>query len=91
MANVGLTSANQAYVIPILSTYNYVTWSMKLELLLFCSKIWGVVDGSDVAPAASDVVGLATWKLRDVKTRSEFLLHCNEKQLLSLRSLTTFK
>jgi hypothetical protein len=59
MANVGLTSANQAYVIPILSTDNYATWSMKLELLLIHFEIWDVVDGSNVALAASDVVGLA--------------------------------
>ena len=91
MANVGLTSANRAYVIPILSADNYATWSMKLELLLIRSEIWGIVDGSDVAPAASDIVGLAAWRLRNVKARSELLLHCNEKQLLSLRSLTTFK
>jgi hypothetical protein len=62
MANVGLTSANQAYVIPILSADNYATWSMKLELLLIRSEIWDVVDGSNVALAASDVVG---WQPRN--------------------------
>ena len=64
---------------------------MKLEIILIRSEIWGVVDRSDVASAASDVVGLAAWKLCDVKARSELLLYCNEKQLISLHSLTTSK
>jgi len=91
MANVGSTTANRAYTIPILNAENYASWNMKLELLLIRSEIWGVVDGSDEAPPASDVAGLTAWKLRDAKARSELLLHCSEKQLLSLYSLKTSK
>jgi hypothetical protein len=49
------------------------------------------VDGSDEAPDASDVEGLATWNLRNSKARSDILLQCSEKQLISLRLLPTSK
>lgn len=89
MANVGLNSANRAYIISLLSADNYASWSMKLELLLIRSELCGIVDGSDAVPAASDVVSLTAWKLRDAKARSELLLHCSEKQLISLHSIKT--
>jgi hypothetical protein len=49
------------------------------------------VDGSDEAPNASDVEVLVAWNLRDSKARSDLLLHCSKKQLISLRSLPTSK
>jgi len=36
---------------------------MKLELLLICFEMWGVVDGSDATPATSDVASLIAWKV----------------------------
>jgi hypothetical protein len=50
-----------------------------------------VVDGSKLAPSESDPTGLAAWKLKDFKARSDILLHCGEKQLILLKPLTTSK
>jgi len=49
------------------------------------------VDGSEVCPLASDAEGFANWTLKDSKARSDILLHCGEKQLITLRPLTTSK
>jgi hypothetical protein len=69
----------RTYTIAHLCVTNYSSWSIKLEMLLTRSEIWSVVDGSKVAPAATDVDALAAWKLKDSKARSEILLHCGEK------------
>jgi hypothetical protein len=81
----------RTYSIAPLCATNYSSWSIKLEMLLTRSEIWSFVDGSEVAPAATDVDALAAWKLKDSKARSEILLHCGEKQLLSLKPLSTSK
>lgn len=60
-------------------------------MLLLHSKLWGMVDGSKVAPDASDQVGLTTWKLKDSKTLAHILLYNGEKQLISLQPLATSK
>lgn len=60
-------------------------------MLLVRSELWTVVDGTEVPPPESDVNGLSGWKLEDSKARSDILLHCGEKQLISLRPLETSK
>jgi len=91
MALSPLSSLHRAYFISPLITDNYASWSIKLELLLTCSEKWGVVNGSDATPAESNRIGLVAWKLHDSKACLEILLHCSEKQLISLRSLPTSK
>lgn len=81
----------RTYTVAPLFATNYSTWSIKIEMLLIRSQIRSVVDGTEIAPAVSEVAGLAAWKLKDVKARSDILLHCGDKQLLSLKSLSTSK
>jgi len=50
-------------------------------LLLTHFELWGVVDGSDSAPAASDVAILIAWKLRDSKARLELVIYYSEKAI----------
>jgi len=52
------TTASRTYSIPPLTAFNYSTWSIKIEMLLIRSELWSVVDGTEDAPASSDVVGL---------------------------------
>jgi len=59
MALSPLSSSHRAYFISPLIADNYVSWSIKLELLLTSSEIWGVVNGSDATPVESDGIGLA--------------------------------
>lgn len=91
MANVGSSSASRAYYIQQLTATNYATWSIKLQMLLVRSELWTVVDGSEVAPTASDANGISAWKLKDSKARSDILLHCGKKQLIDLNALDTSK
>lgn len=53
-------STSKAYVIPILTASNYATWQIKIQMLLTRSELWDVVDGTEVAPPISDIVGTAT-------------------------------
>lgn len=85
------TTTSRAYSIPPLTASNYSTWSIKVEMLLIRSELWSVVDGTEAVPPSSDVVGLAAWQLKDAKARSHILLHCGEKQLISLHTLKTSK
>lgn len=81
----------QAYSIPSLNASNYASWSIKIEMLLIRSELWSVVDGSEPSPPSSNVADLTVWQLKDSKARSDILLHCGEKQLISLRPLKTSK
>lgn len=74
-----------------LTASNYASWSIKIEMLLIRSELWGMVNGTEAAPAASDQAGLTAWKLKDSKARADILLHCGEKQLISLQPLATSK
>lgn len=91
MASSSTNLAPRAYSIPPLTAKNYSTWSIKIEMLLIRSELWSVVDGSEVCPPASEAEGYANWTLKDSKARSDILLHCGEKQLITLRPLTTSK
>jgi hypothetical protein len=82
---------SRAYTIAPLTIANYSTWSIKIEILQICSKIWNVVDGLEIAFVASNAIGLATRKQKDSKARSDILLHCDEKQLILLKPLSTSK
>jgi len=82
MATSKSSSASRAYYIPQLIANNYATWNIKhfkLEMLLVRSKLWTVVDSTEVAPPSSDVNGLSARKLKDSKARYDILLHCGEK------------
>lgn len=81
----------RAYSIPLLTAANYSTWSIKIEMLLIRSELWTVVNGTEVTPPESDVARLAAWRLKDSKARSDILLHCGEKQLITFRPLPTSK
>lgn len=81
----------RSYAIAPLTALNYSTWNIKVEMLLTRSKVWSVVDGSEIAPPASDPVGHAAWKSKDSEARSDILLHCGDKQLALLKSLPTSK
>lgn len=83
--------APRAYSIPSLNASNYASWSIKIEMLLIRSELWSVVDGSEPSPPSSNVADLTVWQLKDSKARSDILLHCGEKQLISLRPLKTSK
>ena len=91
MASSSTTTAPRAYYIPPLTTSNYATWSIKIKMLLIQSKLWSVVDGTEVAHTASDVAGLTAWKLKDSKAHSNILFHCGEKILITLQPLKTSK
>jgi len=91
MANVGSSSASRAYYIPQLTASNYTTWSIKVEMLLVQSKLWTVVDNTEVAPPAFDIDGLLAWQLKDSKAKFDILLHCGKKQLFSMCPLQTSK
>jgi len=49
------------------------------------------VDGKEIAPPPSDAIGLIAWQLKDAKAHADILLHCGDKQLISLRTLKTSK
>lgn len=83
--------ALRAYNIPSLSAPNYATWSIKIEMLLICSKVWSPIDGTETALRTADVAKLMALYLKDAKAHSNILLHCEEKQLISLRPLRTSK
>lgn len=91
MASTNIRLAPRAYVIPPLTSTNYASWSIMIEMLLIRSELWSVVDGSEASPVESDVADLTAWKLKDSKARSDILLHCGEKQIITLRPLKTSK
>ena len=81
--------APRAYQIERLNNANYATWSIKIEMLLTRSELWGVVDGSEPKPGTTNADALAAWQLKDSKARSDIMLHCGERQLLWLKTLKT--
>lgn len=86
------STVNRSYIIPPLSASNYASWSIKIEMLLICSELWSVVDGTEPIPTSSDAAGLTAWQLKDSKARSDILLHCGlGQQLIALRPLKTSK
>ena len=91
MASLVNNLASQAYLIPPIIATNYSTWSIKIEILLIQSKLWNVVNGMEVTPLEFDVSSLATWRHKDSKAHSNIFLHCEEKQLITLRPLQTSK
>lgn len=84
-------TTSQAYHISPLSANNYTSWSIKLEMLLTRSEVSDVVDGSTLAPNKSHVIRLLIGNYEILKYVHDLLLHCNEKQLISLCLLGTSK
>ncbi len=57
------------YQIDKLNSINYSTWSIKLQMLLIRSDIWGIVDRSDPDPRATNNALQVAWKLKDFKVK----------------------
>jgi len=91
MASLATNPTSRTYSISTFTTSNYATWSIKIEMLLIQSKIWSVVDGKEIAPHSSDVVGLIAWQLKDAIACADILHYCGDKQFILLRPLKTSK
>jgi hypothetical protein len=58
-------------------------------MLLVRFDLWSVVDRSEVDLGPDDPAIQLTWKFKDSKACINILLHCGEKQLISLKPCTT--
>jgi hypothetical protein len=64
------------------------TWNIKVEMLLIHFDLWSSVDRSEVDLGPNDPAIQLTWKFKDSKACVNILLHCGEKQRISLKPLT---
>jgi hypothetical protein len=74
-------------MIPTSTPNNYVTWSIKIEMVLIRAEIFDVVDGLFVVSSSIDPTNHTLWKSKDAKARVDILFHCCEKKLLTLSKL----
>jgi hypothetical protein len=79
------------YQIDKFNSINYSTWSIKLQMLLIRSEIWGIVDGSDPDPRATNNALQVAWKLKDFKAQANIIFHCRDWQIHMISQLKLFK
>lgn len=83
------------YVIDKLNGTNYQVWKHRMELYLKQCQLWDVVSGAerpqqpkDKAPTAKHDAFKA-WQAKDINAQMELILHCQDRQVQMVRTLTT--
>lgn len=84
-----MTFHNSSYISlkPSFFANNYYTWSIKLKAFLSRIELWGVINGSKVAPNINNFVQHHAYNSKDVKSYTKILLYCKNKQLMILQKL----
>ena len=62
---------------------NYATWSTNMKAYLMQKKVWGIVDGSDPQPEATDP-GLREWRKDKLMAAGVLFLGLEEGQNIEL-------
>ncbi|MCO5566609.1 hypothetical protein L7F22_020286 [Adiantum nelumboides] len=60
-----------------------------MEILLEKQDLLTIADGTTLQPDPADVAAVAAWKKRDLSARLELLLHMEDAQTQTVRTLTT--
>eukprot|EP00249_Psilotum_nudum_P031484 c4560_g2_i1 orf=170-1129(+) len=71
-----------------ITSTNYRTWSVKIEMLLARSELWGYVDGTIPSPGIAHA-DYTTWKLANTKAKSDIILHLGARQIELIQNLAT--
>ncbi|KAH8990421.1 hypothetical protein EDB86DRAFT_2939299 [Lactarius hatsudake] len=75
---------------PKLDYGNYSLWSAKTELILQSRGLWGLVDGTEVAPeAGAEEAEPGRWKMRDASARLQLMTNIPDKWLWVIRRTLT--
>ncbi|MCO5574715.1 hypothetical protein L7F22_028505 [Adiantum nelumboides] len=83
------TSTSRTYKIDRLTDTNYQRWRMKMEILLEKQNLLTIIDGTTPQPNPTDAAALTAWKALDLSARLELLLHMEDAQTQTVRTLTT--
>src|SRR6266702_3422491 len=71
---------------------NYSLWSARTELALQSRGLWGLVDGTEVAPEAdAEGAELGRWKMRDASARLQLMANIPDKWLWVFRRAPTVR
>ncbi|MCO5581901.1 hypothetical protein L7F22_035790 [Adiantum nelumboides] len=71
------------HTIDKLNGKNYQVWKLKMELYLKELQLWDVIS----TPTPSSVE--TEWTVKDNTTHMEIILHCGDRQVQMVRSLTS--
>lgn len=65
---------------------NYSLWSARTKIILQSRGLWGLVDGTEVAPRAdAEEIELVRWKMRDASARLQIMANVPDKWLWVFR------
>lgn len=71
---------------------NYSLWSARIEIILQSRGLWGLVDGTEVAPQAdAEEAELQRWKMRDACARLQLMTNVPDKWLWVFRRASTVR
>ncbi|MCO5552058.1 hypothetical protein L7F22_005568 [Adiantum nelumboides] len=82
------TSATCSYKVDRLTDTNYEPWHRKMEILLEKQDLLTIADSTTLQPDPADVAAVAAWKKHDLSARLELLLHMEDAQTQTVRTLT---
>ena len=94
MASTSTNTFSKPYLVKKLTTTNYNSWSVKMELVLILNDYFSIVDGSEVDPGTSTTEAQASqilWKYKDSKARATIMLHFGDKQFSVVKHLKSSK
>jgi len=65
---------------------NYSVWSARTKIILQSRGLWGLVDGTEVAPEAdAEEAVMGRWKMRDASARLQLMANVPDKWLWVFR------
>ncbi|KAH6555907.1 hypothetical protein KP509_1Z109000 [Ceratopteris richardii] len=78
----------RSYQLHKLTGPNYLTWAIRLTLLLKKAVLWDIVSGTVPQHAARDPT-YANWISKDIQAQSELLMHLGDRQAQLIRRCKT--
>ncbi len=89
-----MSSSSSLYSIDKLTGDNFSSWKFKLQLILMDRGLWEIVDGTEVAPANTNVSGkddtkqqaYIDWKKRDNQALAQIALTVSNSELVHIRN-----
>ncbi|MCO5563894.1 hypothetical protein L7F22_017545 [Adiantum nelumboides] len=85
-------AASRSYKLDKLTDKNYFPWRMTMEIMLQKLDLLKIVDGSKPCPdrtQPANANAVRDWDAHDLNARLELLLHMDDTQKQSVRTLTT--
>ncbi|MCO5595089.1 hypothetical protein L7F22_049127 [Adiantum nelumboides] len=83
-----IPSTVRSYHLDKLTGTNYLTWAIRVTLLLKRATLWDIVDGTTPKPSTTDP-GLADWTAKDLQAQAELMLHLGDRQVQMVRRCQT--